>query len=213
MDGFWQSLLPFFRKFGLETILILIALVIALFSFLGFTNQQSIQKQNVTPIISPLPLIQNYCLIDISGAVNKPNVYQLACGKRIIDAVKLAGGLSEEADKPFIARNFNFTRHISDQEKIHIPFIWEVNEGIFLENKRTIDYISPQTTEQQAKESNDKISINLSSAEELEILPGIGKATAQKIVDNRPYESINDLVIKKVVSKTVFEKIKANIVE
>jgi len=212
MDGFWQSLLPFFRKFAVETIFVFVALTIIIFSFLGFYHQQENQKQDILPE-AVLPQQQNTCFVDISGAVNKPNVYELSCNKRLTDLVKLAGGLSEEADKPFIARNFNFARYIGDQEKIHIPFTWEINDAIFSENKRTIDYTSPQQTNKQIQTTGEKISINLSSSEELEILPGIGKATAQKIVDNRPYASIEDLVTKKMISKTVFEKIKTYVIE
>lgn len=56
------------------------------------------------------------------------------------------------------------------------------------------------------------ININEASLEELDTLIGIGLVTAQKIIDNRTYESINDLLDKKVISKTVFEKIKSKII-
>lgn len=213
MNGFWQSFPPVIHKFGLEIVFIAVALIVILFSLLGYENRMSDQKQISPQKITMPTQEQNNCYVDISGAVIKPNVYKLSCNKRLMDALSLAGGLSEESDKPFIARNFNFARYIFDQEKIHIPFTWEINEKIFLENKRTIDFTSPQNNENQIQETNDKISIGLSSAEELEVLPGIGKATAQKIVDNRPYGSINDLVTKKIVSKTVFEKIKSYIIE
>ena len=218
MDGFWQSLPPFFKKFGLETIFIFVALIVLLFSFFGFLNQQNNQSkasdfsfekpQGKQPLSS-----QNICFVDISGAINKPDVYELPCNKRLIDVIKRAGGISEEADKPFIARNFNFAQYIYDQEKIHVPFTWGINETIFLENKKVLDYTFPQVVEKQSENTVDKISIGISSSEELEVLPGIGKAAAQKIIDNRPYNSINDLIIKKVISKTVFEKIKSYIVE
>jgi len=52
------------------------------------------------------------------------------------------------------------------------------------------------------------ISLNQSSMTELESLPGVGPSTAQKIIDNRPYSSIEELLIKKSVSKAVYQKIK-----
>ncbi|KKR15775.1 MAG: Helix-hairpin-helix motif protein, partial [Candidatus Levybacteria bacterium GW2011_GWA2_41_15] len=44
-----------------------------------------------------------------------------------------------------------------------------------------------------------------------DVLPGIGPVTAQKVIDNRPYGSIDELLIKKAVSKATFEKIKDKI--
>lgn len=43
-------------------------------------------------------------------------------------------------------------------------------------------------------------------------LSGIGDATAQKIIDNRPYDSKNQLVSKKIVPKSTYEKIKGQII-
>ena len=44
--------------------------------------------------------------------------------------------------------------------------------------------------------------------DQLDTLPGVGKVTAGKIIQNRPYASIDDLLNKKIVGKSVFEKIK-----
>jgi len=57
-----------------------------------------------------------------------------------------------------------------------------------------------------------KIDINAASREELVKLPGIGEATAQKIIDNRPYKSKDQLKSKKIVSAAEYDKIKEKII-
>jgi len=56
------------------------------------------------------------------------------------------------------------------------------------------------------------VDINSATAEELDALPGVGKATAKKIIDNRPYASKRDLVDKHVVSQATYDKIQGRIV-
>jgi DNA uptake protein ComE-like DNA-binding protein len=56
------------------------------------------------------------------------------------------------------------------------------------------------------------IDINSASEDELRKLPGIGEATAPKIIKNRPYRSKNELVQKKIISGATYEKIKDQII-
>ncbi len=67
-------------------------------------------------------------------------------------------------------------------------------------------------TEKSKAAKGEKIDINSASKDELAILPGIGDALSQKIIDGRPYRSKRDLLTKKVIPASTYEKIKDKIV-
>ena len=56
------------------------------------------------------------------------------------------------------------------------------------------------------------IDVNTATAAELEALPGVGKAIAQKIIEHRPYGRNDELVDKHVVSASTYDRIKGQIV-
>lgn len=56
------------------------------------------------------------------------------------------------------------------------------------------------------------LDINSASKDDLEKLPGIGPATSQKIIAGRPYRAKNELMSKKIVSKSEYDKIKEQII-
>jgi competence protein ComEA len=58
----------------------------------------------------------------------------------------------------------------------------------------------------------DKLDINAATKEQLDALPGIGEAYAQKIIDNRPYRTKRDLIIKKIIPQSTYDKIKDQII-
>jgi len=199
MNGFIKSFLPIWKrikKYLIEIILISLALIVALISlFLYLENSQREEE----PVIESSPrTINEKIYLDIAGSVNKPGVYQLNSGSRLKDAIKIAGDLSDEADKNFFSRNFNLARIVSDQEKIYVPSVWEVNNG----------YNSPATGVINHAPTSNLININSATIEELDQLPGIGQTTANKIIKNRPYSNIEELLTKKVVNKGIFEKVR-----
>jgi hypothetical protein len=57
-----------------------------------------------------------------------------------------------------------------------------------------------------------RLDLNSASPEELQHVPGISAATAKKIVENRPYARADELITKKILSKTAYDGIKDHIV-
>lgn len=129
--------------------------------------------------------------VDIGGAVGRPGVYTLAPSARVIDAINQAGNLAENADKGWITQNLNLAAKLSDGQKIYIPAVGEAGKV--------------------ASETAGKININSASAAQLDQLPDIGPVRAEKIIQGRPYARVEELLSKKVVGESTFEKIKDKI--
>jgi competence protein ComEA len=71
-----------------------------------------------------------------------------------------------------------------------------------------------KNTAQQAAASKaaDLLDINTASREDLEKLPGIGPAYAQKIVRGRPYGRKDELVSRKIVPQATYDKVRDKII-
>ena len=64
----------------------------------------------------------------------------------------------------------------------------------------------------QQRDSKGAVDINKASADDLQTLPGIDAVRARRIVDGRPYDDPSDLVKKRVVSKSEYDRISDRVV-
>lgn len=138
-------------------------------------------------------IISKMIVIDVSGAVEQAGVYIVPYDSRISNVLITAGGLSPKADRKYISRYINLAQRVIDGMKIYIPFENEISSN-------------PVT-----QSINKSININLATVSELDSLSGIGMTTANKIISGRPYGDISDLVSKKILSASIYEKIKDKI--
>jgi competence protein ComEA len=70
----------------------------------------------------------------------------------------------------------------------------------------------PAATQAAPTAKHEPLDLNTASREQLEALPAIGTAYAQKIIDGRPYKAKNELVSKKIVPQATYDKIKEHVV-
>lgn len=126
--------------------------------------------------------------VDVEGAVAHPGMYGLPVGSRVEDAITAAGGITRDADAETLAKTVNRAMKLVDGAKLYIPGVSSA--------------LGVSTGETAA------VSINSAPLARLDTLPGVGPVTAQKIIDNRPYQTLEELVSKKAVGQALYEKIK-----
>lgn len=199
---YMEELLLFFRSFRAELLLIVLSSFIFVVSGVLFMSERNVPVDQY-PVTQEEPVVIR---VEVAGAVKKPDVYSFNENTRLKDVLEKAI-LSDSADRIYISRTFNLARYVKDQEKIYVPSQEEVNQGLFPTDTSSL----LQRSSYVETERPILVDINLATLPELDALPGIGKTTAQKIIDARPYSSINELTDKKILSLKQFNQLKHTI--
>jgi competence protein ComEA len=101
-------------------------------------------------------------VVDVVGAVRAPGLHSLAQGARIADAVAAAGGATRKADLALV----NLAAPLADGEQIVVP----------------VRGAAPAPASAAGSSSTVPLDLNTATAEQLDALPGVGPATAAKII-------------------------------
>ncbi|BDZ53273.1 helix-hairpin-helix domain-containing protein [Agromyces marinus] len=125
-------------------------------------------------------------LVHVLGAVVEPGLVELAAGARVIDAIAAAGGLAEDADPAGV----NLARTLADGEQLVVPREGEVPPPVA---EGTAGAGAPG-----GGAPGGRVSLNRAGLAELDTLPRIGPALAQRIIDwresNGPFTDVSQLM-------------------
>lgn len=145
-------------------------------------------------------------VVHVVGAVLHPGVYELRAGSRVVDAVEAAGGALGNA----ALGSLNLARILSDGEQVYVFTADEVAAGAA--PSAPVASGPPGSSGQAGPASAGLVDLNTATVEELDALPGIGPATAQKIVDDReangPFATPEDLMRVSGIGAAKFEALK-----
>lgn len=188
-----DSTSKFLKKNLFIVILVLGGVLLLLFGALQFFSED--KDSGIEFVRNETEIKAEKIFIDISGAVNNPGVYEFESTQRINDAIESAGGLSTDANIEYISRNVNQAQKLSDGMKLYFPFEGEEVESVL-------------GSSSGSESAGGLVNINSASQRQLEELPRIGPVTAEKIIAGRPYNIVDDLLIRKIVGVSVFDQIK-----
>jgi len=142
-------------------------------------------------------------VIDVQGAVARPGVVHVPAGSRVGDAIAAAGGFSARVAADRVGTSLNLAALVRDGDQIRVPSRDDPASG-------------PTAAGGSSGAPTDgPIDLNHATAEQLDGLPGIGPATAAKIIaarEEQPFATIDDLRTRKILGAATFEKVKALVV-
>ncbi|MDY7543670.1 MULTISPECIES: helix-hairpin-helix domain-containing protein [unclassified Cryobacterium] len=145
-------------------------------------------------------------LVHVLGAVLRPGLFELPVGARVVDAVSAAGGFTAAADPA----GTNLARPLADGEQVYLPAIGETVPGGAAGTGGPGG--SGAGSGGGAGLPAVKVNLNRATAAELDALPRIGPAMAQRIVDyrsaNGPFASVEDLRNVTGIGDKTFEALK-----
>jgi len=156
--------------------------------------------------------------IHVAGKVKKPGLYEVAFGSRVKDAIQAAGGALPNAD----LESINLAEKLEDGEQVYIaqvgkikpPAVSVIRGGKSAKPTGESGKSSARSSgpKKLSKPGEGTVSINSAGLDELQRLPGIGPAYAQRIIDYRiqhgRFQAVDELDEVKGIGPKKLEKLR-----
>lgn len=117
-------------------------------------------------------------VVSVIGLVNTPGLVTLAPGARIADALDGAGGALEGAD----VMGLNMARRVTDGEQIVVGIGAPAGRPVLMGSSIVSDPAVGASSAEEVSRSGTVIDLNSATADDLDVLPGVGPVTAAAIV-------------------------------
>jgi competence protein ComEA len=139
-------------------------------------------------------------VVQAAGAVQRPGVYRVAAGARVIDLIDAAGGASGDAD----LQALSLAAVLADGQRVRVP-----RQG---EQLPASELGGVAATTPGSGPPVGPVDLNTAGVDELDALPGVGPATAQAIVAHReqhgPFSSPEELLDVRGIGDVRFEALR-----
>ncbi|MFW6230163.1 MAG: helix-hairpin-helix domain-containing protein [Halanaerobium sp.] len=151
-------------------------------------------------------------VVHLAGAVKRPGVYKLNQSDRLVDLIKAAGGLKENAD----LNQINLAEKLYDGQKLVIIENYKNSSQKTLNNSTADNFEEIEPDSHNLSNDNSLININQADQEQLETLSGIGPSKAAAIIkyreENSYFSNKEDLLNVSGIGEKTLENIRDEIV-
>ena len=157
-------------------VLLAFAVTVGIGIFRGATGAETVTASSTpVPAASGPPAAGVY--VHVAGAVRAAGLYRLEVGDRVADAVARAGGFADDAARDGV----NLARTVTDGEQIVVPVVGA----------------EPTAASAGGSATAGPLDLNTATREQLDALPRIGPALADRILawreENGRFTSVDDL--------------------
>lgn len=199
-----------------KILIILLIITLLIGGLIYFFSLDNKDNEDITYIETTTKLVEetkanNY--VDVKGSVKKPGVYEFKENDRVIDAIKLAGGLTKNAD----TSNINLSKKLKSEMVIVINTKSELknNNNLTCDAVCTREVIEVNNCIETENKTNNKININTADINKLTELDGIGESKAKTIIEYRTtnglFKNIEDIKNISGIGESLYNKIKDKI--
>jgi competence protein ComEA len=151
-------------------------------------------------------------VVEIVGAVPKPGVFRMPNGSRVGDLVAAAGGYGPRVDTARAERELNLAATLHDGDQVRVPSRDDVPAAAPDGTAATPGGAAAPGS--AGAPGGAPVDLNRATQAELETLPGVGPATALKIIAAReeaPFAAVEELRTRRVLGEKTFEKLREHV--